>query len=122
MKKKRDNRFEKLRKPGVRGRVVARDFKSMNLIDTLKSHAVVYTGELLPGVWDYGFRVYREGDSRIQGYDIKRLPGEGSGWFKTEHDARLYALDEMLILFQTLGLDTYFIESKLNQMLNPSLF
>lgn len=81
------NQFESLRRPDIVGEVVSRDFKSTVVFDSSGQSLTVYTGELLPGVWSFGYQ-HSMGDkfSRV-------LPGELSGWFVSETDAKLYALE-----------------------------
>lgn len=81
------NEFESLRRPGIVGEVVSRDFRTLNIFQCGAFAAVsVYTGELLPDVWAFGYLIV-DGD-----FSAKVLPGELDGWFKSETDARLYAL------------------------------
>lgn len=114
---KRMNRYEGLRKPGVRGQVVARDYRSHTLYDTLQLGLVLLTGELLPGVWDYGYMIHRDGKMTDS-----RLPGEGSGWFKTEKDAKLYGLDEIRQMFDFRGPEVFAIDNVIRNLTTTTLF
>lgn len=81
------NEFESLRRPGIVGEVVGRDFSSLNIFQCGAFEAVtVYSGQLLPDVWAFGYLIV-DGD-----FTARVLPGELDGWFKSETDARLYAL------------------------------
>ena len=113
----RTNRYESLRQPGVRGQVVARDFRSQTIYNTMATSITVITGELLPGVWDYGYTIHRAGFPMQS-----RLPGEGEGWFKTEDDARLYALETLRAKFDPRSPEACTIDAHITRLISPSLF
>lgn len=80
------NPFEALRLPGVRGAVVHSGYKTTTIYSDSKASLQLYTAELLPGIWDFGYSLHLD-DQHAQ-----KFPGEGAGWFKTEDNARLFAL------------------------------
>ncbi len=77
------NRFEHLRMPGIFGVDTRSDVET---IPFDKGNYTLLVREIQPGKWDYGVRTLA-GNCK--------LPGEGSGWFRTKKDATLYGLDAL---------------------------
>ncbi|MBD5355727.1 MAG: hypothetical protein HDR88_01815 [Bacteroides sp.] len=74
--KERTNAYASLKQPGIRRQVVSGNFNQTVVVNTTALSLTVISGELLPGVWDYGFRTvpglifllnkkYEYGDSRV---------------------------------------------------------
>ncbi len=81
------NNFEHLRQPGVVGANTDTDINKMSFD---KGKVVLMSSEIKPGMWDYGYSI--ECPENPKKGQIK-LPGEGSGWFRSQEDAILYGLD-----------------------------
>lgn len=114
------NQFQSLRRPGIRGQVISRDYKSITVHDTQKVSVQIRTGQLLPGVWDYGYLITSLKDGTTE--RTAKLPGEGEGWFRSERDAILFALGHIRTMFN-LGSDVMdSIDSKISGMYLESLF
>lgn len=79
------NRFEHLRIPGVVGVDTSSDVETITFD---KGNYTLLVREIQPGKWDYGFKI-------LVDKCPTKMPGEGSGWFRTKKDATLYGLDEM---------------------------
>ena len=80
------NPFETLRIPGVRGSV-ATNFNVQTVLERGAQEVLqIRTARICDDAWAFGFYL-KSGDITRQ-----MLPGEGSGWFKSEDDAKLYAL------------------------------
>lgn len=88
------NPYATLLQPGIRGKANPEAQKQESVLNTAAISITVITGELLPGVWDYGYRINREGSQTIS-----KLPGEGQGWFRSKLDATLYGLGHLHLLF-----------------------
>lgn len=112
------NPFEKLRKPGVCGKVITAGYN----IDTIymngaKAALQLRTAEMIPGVWGFGFILTLGETTR------EMFPGEGSGWFCSEKDAKLYALGYVRYGGVRLPEDmTYAIDVATSKLRNVSLF
>lgn len=92
--KPKTNPYAPLLQPGIRGKANPEAQKQETILNTAAVSITIITGELLPGVWDYGYRIHREGTQ-----PITKLPGEGQGWFRTQRDATLYCLGHLRQLF-----------------------
>lgn len=114
------NQFEPLRRPGTVGEVVSRDFRSLLVYqkaDPRDMKAVtVYTGQLLPGVWGFGYHLV---NGKI---NIRVLPGELDGWFRSEEEASMYALEHLRISDKCPDEAKEDISKLIYQFSNPSLF
>lgn len=83
----RKNPFESLRVPGVVGNVAARNFNVTTIYAQGATATLqIRTAKLNQDAWGFGFYLQMEEDIR------QMLPGEASGWFRSESDAMLYAL------------------------------
>lgn len=110
------NQFESLRKEGIAGQVQTSGCNTVSLVNTAKVSIQMITASLLPGVWDYGFHVSVNADSS------HKLPGEGSGWFKSEKDAKLYCLGEFRNMFASDRDICQLIDAKIYELRNETIF
>lgn len=79
------NRFEHLHIPGVVGVDTRSDVET---IPFDKGNYTLLVREIQPGKWDYGYKT-------LVGNCTEKMPGEGSGWFRTKKDATLYGLEAL---------------------------
>ncbi len=119
--KKSLNQFRSLQQPGIRGQAVSRDYKSISIYNTQALSVQIRTGQLIPGVWDFGFAVTTSGPNGIAQTSSK-VPGEGQGWFKSEEDAVLFALGHLRAMFEPGSDIVAAIDSKIAGLTNKSLF
>lgn len=87
------NPYESLRQPGIRGQAKSYDYDSTTIFNTSALALVVHTGELIPGVWDFGYSLTINGNKEF------KAPGEGQGWFRSRSHAILYALGMLRMRF-----------------------
>lgn len=84
------NRYEKFRVPAIAGSANL-DNMSVTTIFSRGSEAVtLYTAEIIPGVFDYGFKIYF-----LDGDTVEKLPGEGQGVFRNIRHAKLFGLERI---------------------------
>lgn len=111
------NPFESLRLPGIHGQVATNSFKSRTIHSIGDCVLQIRTAELQPGIWDFGYLLI------IGTERIANLPGEDSGWFKTEGDAQLYALGYIKTKRPDLPEDmVYAIDRTIDKLRNVPLF
>lgn len=87
------NPYEKKKHRGVRGSV-PRNFESVKIYDRSGESIVIFIGKLDKDSYDYGFEIYLP-----DGSHIKKIPGQGQGWFDNRLDAHLYAAYALKIGF-----------------------
>ena len=114
----KQNPFESLRQPGIRGEDVISGCKSTTIFAAGEKAALqISTAELLPGVYGFGFYLHLDGVTR------QMYPGEGSGWFRSEDDAMLYALGYIRYGAVDIPEDMKFaIDAAISRIRNVSLF
>lgn len=108
------NPFRRLRIEGVIG-AVPRQFETITVFSKGDEAITVSAGLLAPpNCWDFGLKVYPDGPDK--------LPGEGSGYFKSRKDALLFALAEVRQLFSDDFLKRSAIDKMINELMAPALF
>lgn len=108
------NPFSRLRIEGVVGSV-PHDFESVTVFSKGEEAIVVYAGLLAPpDCWDFGLKVSPSGPEKI--------PGEGSGYFRSRKDALLFALAEVRQIYLPESMQRRAVDQQINKLMAPSLF
>lgn len=108
------NPYRSLRCEGVVGKVPAH-FDSHQIFSLGDKSVTVFVGLLeAPDFWDYGYRLFPE--------KVTKLPGEGSGFFRSSKDALLFALGELRCRY----IDDHYvkvaIDNKITDLLSYTMF
>ena len=114
---KQKNPYRSLLQPGIRGKVVTRDYKSITILNRQDISIRLLTGELLPGVWDFGYIIQKKDIP-----DSQKLPGEGEGWFRSERDATLYGLAQIRMMYTLGSIEISHIDLQISKINSVSLF
>lgn len=111
------NPYEKLRNPGVKGRVPAY-FDSEKIFDKAGESLVIHVGKLDKGAYDFGYELHLK-----DGTHLRKRPGVGSGWFAEKNFAVCYALSGIIIAFKSRISDEAVeaIKRKISIVLSPTL-
>lgn len=110
------NKFESLRIPGVVG-AVRSDYATTTLHQKGESEVIqIFTAELEPGKWGFGFFLKFGSVSR------KQIPGEHAGWFYSQKDAQIYAMEHIRLSDLISDELKYTIERSISIINWPSLF
>ncbi len=116
--KERKNPFESLRVPGICGNVSSGAFQSDTIFSQGSTASLkIRTDTIEPGKWAFGFY--------LQTGDVTRemLPGESSGWFRSQDDARLYALGHIRFGSVDIPEDMKFaLDAAISKLRNVPLF
>ena len=115
--RQKPNHYESLRHKGVVGSVVSRDYRTRTIYDRAGLGFIAYVGELEPGRWGYGYKIYTP-----DGIDITRLPGEDPAWFESERDALIYATAHLRNHPEATPDVIYNANNILSDLLSTSLF
>lgn len=91
-----------MRHDGVRGTVNHSDYRRMVVWQSPGKYIEVRAGRIDPDAWDYGYQIIlAEVDKGVpKGAAEEKFPGEGEGWFGSENDALLFALNGLRGLFR----------------------
>ena len=111
------NPYESKHMRGVRGSVPSQ-FDSIKIFDRQGESVTLFVGELEKGVYDFGYQVTLPDKT-----NLKKIPGVGSGWFESHHDANAYAAYAVKLAFGSRlskpALDS--ITRHISQIMTPKL-
>lgn len=112
------NPFIKLKIPGVIG-TIPEHYRNISLYDNAGESISIYVGMLAQDAYDFGWLVYIPDGTRNE-----RLPGQGSGYFKTEIDALRFGSYALRSIFYKKLSDQAknILDSYIRSLSQPSLF
>lgn len=115
--RQKTNPYAPLLQPGIRGKANPEEQQQETILNTSAIAITVITAQLLPGVWDFGYRINRD---KLP--VTTKLPGEGQGWFRSQKDATLYCLGYLRTLFHIPSKEQAAIDSAIARHTIQSLF